>query len=180
MESVAIGLLALARCEGGLLPVQPTSVPLASLIEDILQPCAAEARAKRLSISVDVPAAVRWFTDRSALRSILTNLLANAISHSPAGAAIHLRIERHGDRDQLLLTNGTDNLTAADLPHLFERFWRKDPARSASAHSGLGLALSQAYARSLGLALRADLNDRHEITFTLSGARRASAPGERA
>ena len=175
MESVAIGLLALARCEGGLLPVQPTSVPLASLIEDILQPCAAEARAKRLSISVDVPAAVRWFTDRSALRSILTNLLANAISHSPAGAAIHLRIERHGDRDQLLLTNGTDNLTAADLPHLFERFWRKDPARASSAHSGLGLALTKAYAESLGLRLQAHLGVPSELTIELSGAATADS-----
>ena len=56
-----------------------------------------------------------------------------------------------------------------DVPHLFDRFWRKDPARSSQLHSGLGLAVAKAYAQSLGMTLRAELNHT-EIFFILSDA----------
>jgi len=86
-------------------------------------------------------------------------------------------IRRHDTLQRFMLTTDSVSvaievpvyLTPEDLPHLFERFWRKDPARSSQLNSGLGLALAKAYAQSLGMKLQAGLNHA-EIVFTLSGA----------
>jgi two-component system sensor histidine kinase QseC len=93
------------------------------------------------------------------------------VQYCTHGGSIRLRVER----GQLSISNTTDDLNPDDLPHLFERFWRKDPARSSSVHSGLGLALAKAYAAALGLELRAELSDTKQITFVLSGGQTASA-----
>ncbi len=74
------------------------------------------------------------------------------------------------------ISNTTDNLTPADLPYLFERFWQKDSARSSSDHFGLGLALARAYAESLGLSLNAACRIATELTIELSGARCPQVP----
>ena len=171
MESIATGLLAVARCEGGQLTVRPEPVSMDALVEQSFQPFAARARAKQLTVSVDVPKDACWYTDPAAVRCILSNLFSNAVEHSPVAGAICLRVERNGVGGRLLVSNTTDNLAADDLPHLFERFWQKDAARSSDVNCGLGLALARAYARALGMELSVELSDREEITFVLSGAK---------
>jgi signal transduction histidine kinase len=171
MQSIADGLLALARCESGLLPVLPEPVALASLIKEVFRSLANEARDRKLSLSLDVPADARWLADPALLRAILTNLLSNAVEYSPVSGSIAVRVERDGEHGRLMISNTTDNLGPDDVPHLFERFWRKDPARSSPAHCGLGLALTRAYAASLAMELRAEMADRSEIKLVLSAAR---------
>lgn len=170
MESIASGLLALVRCEGNLFTARPEMVFIAALFEEVFQPFAAKAQAKQLAVTVDLPKEAGWFADLPALRSILTNLVSNAIEHSPAAGSVRVRIEQNGADERLLISNTTNNLTAEDLPHLFERFWRKDAARTDHVHCGLGLALAHTYAQSLGLKLCAELTNDNEVTFTLSGA----------
>jgi len=167
MEAIATGLLALARCERGLLPVHLEPVCLGPLIREISRSLNGDATTKPTSVSIDVPDDTRWLTDAFLLHAILSNLLSNAFQHSPAGGSIRLLAESN----QLSVANSVDDLSPDDLPHLFQRFWRKDPARSSSEHSGLGLALAKAYAGVLGLELRAELTDTKEITFVLSGAK---------
>ena len=96
--------------------------------------------------------------------------MSNAIEYSPAAGAIRMRAEANDGYGCLLISNTSDHLGVEDLPHLFERFWRKDPSRSSSVHSGLGLAVAKAYAESLGLSLRAGLTGPTELTIELSGA----------
>jgi two-component system sensor histidine kinase QseC len=178
MESIATGLLALARCEGGLLPVHPEPVLLSPLIEEICQPLSGQTPAKPITLSVVVADDACWLADPALLRAILTNLLSNAVQYCLAGGSVRLTVERSGERGQLLVSNTTDDLGADDLPHLFERFWRKDPSRSSPEHCGLGLALTKAYAEALGMELRAELTGAKEITLVLSGGRVASVlPG---
>ena len=177
MESVVTTLLALARCEGGMLRVRPERIPLATFIRELYQPMATQAGSKHLSVTLDVPENVCWFTDPGALRTILVNLLSNAVSHSPVDGSVRLSVECAGGRGCLLIANTNHDLSPADLAHLFGRFWRKDPARSPTLHCGLGLALSKACAENLGLELSAALNDHQEITFTLSGAQNVEAQG---
>ena len=166
MESIATKLLALARCEGGLLPVHVEPVTLSPLIREIYQPLSDEARARRITLSIDVPDDACWSSDPALLRAILTNLLSNAVQYCTVGGSIRLSVE-HG---HLSISNTTDALSSDDLPHLFKRFWRKDPARSSNVHSGLGLALAKAYAGALGMELRAELTAHKQITFILSAA----------
>jgi two-component system sensor histidine kinase QseC len=175
MESIATGLLALARCEGGLLPVHLEPVMLSPLIKEILQPLSDQIRAKLITVSVAVPDDTCWLADPTLLRAIFTNLLSNAVQYCPASGSVRLTVERNGERGQLSVSNMTSDLDADDLPHLFERFWRKDPARSSPEHCGLGLALNKAYAEALAMELRAELTSPKEITLVLSGGQ--TCPG---
>jgi two-component system sensor histidine kinase QseC len=167
MESIAIGLMALARCEARLFTARPERILVERLFDEVLPSLATKAREKQLDISLDLPKDTCWFTDATALRSIVTNIMTNAVDYSPSASSIRVHIGKNGFGEQLLISNRNSNLTAEDVPHLFERFWRKDAARSSPLHSGLGLALASAYARSLGMKLTAELN-RTEIIFKLS------------
>jgi two-component system sensor histidine kinase QseC len=171
MESIATGLLALARCEGGLLPVHLEPVFLQPLVKELSQSISDQTRAKQITLSVVVPDDACWLADPTLLRAIFTNLFSNAAQYCPAGGSVRLTVERSGERGQLLVSNTTDDLSADDLPHLFERFWRKDPSRSSPEHCGFGLALTKAYAEALVMELRAELTNPREITLVLSGAR---------
>lgn len=167
MESIANGLMALARCEGNLITLKPERVGLAALLEEVYRPLEAKAQEKQLAVSLDVPNDACWFTDRATLRSIIGNLLSNAVDHSRPHSSVKARVEKNGVGERLLFSNTNDHLMPEDLPHLFERFWQKDAARSSPDHCGLGLSLARAYAQSLGMKLGAELNHT-EIVFTLS------------
>jgi signal transduction histidine kinase len=169
MESIANGLMNLTRCEGRLLTLRPERVRLGALFEEAYQPLHAIARAKQLAIELEVPKDACWYTDRTILRSIVSNLLSNAVDHTPPVSSVKARVEKNGAGERLLISNSNVGLFADDIPHLFERFWQKDAARSSPDHCGLGLPLARAYAQSLGMKLEAELNHT-EIIFTLSDA----------
>jgi len=169
MESISTGLMALARCEGNLLVVSRERVAVHALIRDVLRSLRIKAHEKQLEVAVDLPEPACWFTDRTALRSIISNLVTNAIDYSPPQSLIRVRLGKNGDVQELAISNPNLHVTSEDVPFLFDRFWRKDPARSSQLHSGLGLAVAKAYAQSLGMKLRAELNHT-EIIFTLSNA----------
>lgn len=86
---------------------------------------------------------------------IARNLIGNAVSHAPRGSVI----QAHAAPNGLRVSNSAPDLSPADLPHLSERFWRKKPVHSEERHSGLGLSIADASARSLGGALHAVLDD---------------------
>lgn len=169
MESIATGLMALTRCEGNLLSVHQERVALPALIRDVLAPLKTRAHEKQLDVALDLPEKACWYTDAAALRSIVTNLVANAIDYSPPQSLVRVRLGKRGCIEELAISNRNVHLAPEDIPHLFDRFWRKDPARSSQVHSGLGLAVAKAYAQSLGMTLRAELNHT-EIFFILSDA----------
>ena len=169
MESIATGLMTLARCEGSLLTLRSEQVPLRAVFEEAYQPLEAKARAKKLTIDLDMPRDTCWCTDRSTLRSIIGNLLSNAVDHTGPATSVTARVEKNGAGQRLLISNPSKDLAVDDIPHLFERFWQKDGARSSPDHCGLGLAVAKAYAQSLGMKLEAELNHA-EIIFILSDA----------
>jgi two-component system sensor histidine kinase QseC len=169
MESIATGLMALARCEANLVNVRPEPISISALFQEVLPPLAAKVRAKQLDIAIDVPEETCWFTDRATLRSIFTNLLSNAVDHTQPNSSVKARVEKNGAGERLLVSNDSGSLVEEDIPRLFERFWQKDEARSSPDHCGLGLALARAYAQSLGMTLDAQLNHT-DVIFILSGA----------
>lgn len=167
LESITIGLLALARYDAGLQPLAREPVRVAAALDATWRPLAGQAREKRLSLSVDVSDQVGCLADPVLLRLILANLLGNAVQYSPRGGAVACRARLVGGRCEIDVSNGTAELCAEDLPRLFERFWRKDPAR-ADARSGLGLAVAKALADAMGITIRAELPQPGTLTMTLS------------
>ena len=85
------------------------------------------------------------WADAQLLRRALANLVSNAIGHARPGSEVTLAGSMHGGWSELMVTNMGDPIDARHLPHLFERFYRADAARSGGAGStGLGLSIVSA------------------------------------
>ena len=91
---------------------------------------------------------------RTRLRQLFLNLVTNAIKYTPRGGRVELSLsQRVGDEIAFTVRDTGIGISAADLPHVFERFWRADRARSRTSERGgfgLGLAISQWIAQAHG------------------------------
>ena len=93
-------------------------------------------------IRLDVEAASAWVEGNAGrLEQIVANLLANALAYTERGGAVTLRVERAGREAVLEVADTGIGIAPGDLRHIFTRFWRGDPARSASGGTGIGLAI---------------------------------------
>jgi two-component system sensor histidine kinase QseC len=169
MEHIINRLLAIARSDIGLVNIEVQPVELKSLISTVCKPLEGRGADRQLSFRMNFPTALEIESDPTLLRSIVTNLLDNAVEYSKPGSAMEIKGESQNGNFTLAVTNAVQQLNAEDVPHLFERFWRKDAARSGGEHSGLGLSLARAFAASLGYTLTATLKDDARLTMTLSG-----------
>lgn len=170
METIVAGLLTLARYEDGKQAVTLTQVKVNELVEEVWSPLAERAGRKKLAVATEIPHALCLKTDRSLLRLILSNLLANAVDYAPTGGRLSIAASSRNGLFDLTVANATEALSPQDLPHLFERFWRKDAARTDSTHVGLGLSLARVSADVLGMTLSAEMPDRTTLRLVLSGS----------
>ncbi|MGA2489065.1 MAG: ATP-binding protein, partial [Anaerolineales bacterium] len=83
--------------------------------------------------------------DRDRLKQVLINLVSNAIKYTPKGGEIYLSLGRVGENARLIVRDTGQGISAEDLPHIFERFFRGEKSRTRSKTSGVGLGLSIAY-----------------------------------
>lgn len=148
VQALVERLLLLARAESGQLRIRPTAVDLRELLEECSAMCQSAAKNRRLGLTLLSAAPgvenARTPGDRELLRIVFSNLLENAISYADPGSEITIRISRDPEMISLEVANQGHGLEEADLPHLFERFWRKDAARThTGTHAGLGLSLVQ-------------------------------------
>ncbi|MBI5387828.1 MAG: HAMP domain-containing histidine kinase [Verrucomicrobia bacterium] len=169
MESIVTRLLAIARREQEPVAVSSEPVNVADLIRTVCQPLQPRAASRHLAIETDLSPSPPIHSDPVLLRSIVTNLLENAVEYAPAGSAVRIQSEQRNGGFALCVANPAGPLNAGDLPHLFDRFWRKDTARSGAAHSGLGLSLARAFATSMGYTLSAALKADACLVMTLTG-----------
>jgi two-component system sensor histidine kinase QseC len=166
MEALALRLLELARAEHPANVVHREAVELAGAVRDAWRPWAARAAERGVDLDLAIPIGLTASTDSALLGMILGNLCGNAAEHAPAGTPLHVDATRTPGAITLELYNRAGDLTAADVPRLFERFWKRDDSRSDARHHGLGLALASEFAALLGGALTANLSD-GDIGFAL-------------
>jgi len=174
METLVGHLLALTRAERSQPGGELQSVPLEALLAEVWRSFAARATERQLAVTFSEPgaaagtAAVR--ADPALLRAILVNLCDNAVAYATGGGAVSFAIERAGDTVALHIANTTDELAEEDVPRLFDRFWRKDGARTGGQHLGLGLSLAQNFAQAMGWKLTARLEPADgRVVFSLTG-----------
>jgi signal transduction histidine kinase len=105
----------------------------------------------QVQLDLQLPAqAVHWQGDKSALFTLLKNLLENAIQHSAAGDVVTLALDPLG----LSVRDAGPGVKAAHRPHLFERFWRGPRLGAVPQGAGLGLSICQEIALAHGWQLR--------------------------
>ena len=165
MEAMVTRLLELTRCENGKISPQFESVLLAPLVQQVWQSVIHKANGRKLAFVFDMPQNATIQTDRTLFRSILANLFSNAVEYSPTNGRGEIRWA--GDRGEFTVSNSVHDLNADDVPHLFERLWRKDKSRTGSEHCGLGLALTREFAELLGFDIQARFTDERTLTISL-------------
>ena len=169
MQTVIENLLLLARAESGQLPLSLADTDLPDLIRDAWSTFAPRAADANLTVCFNLPDTCILPVDAPKLHIVLTNLFDNAVSYTNPAGAIDIVLLPTPTHTEFRITNtveGAIQLAPHELPRLFERFWRKDSARSQTGlHAGLGLSLSQ---RLLALSHATITPTLHADRFTIS------------
>lgn len=152
----------LGRADAGGVAFVREDVDLAESLAPALARVSDKAAVREIRLDSRVHDARIW-TDPVLWAAIVQNLLDNAVSHSPPGSEV--RIE--AGLGLLAVTNPAPGLEAADLDHLFEQFWRKDPARAGYGHAGLGLSIVRACVRLLEWKCTADLSPDRQLRIEI-------------
>jgi len=169
LDQIISNLLHLSRFEEGQIDIQISEIRFDSLIKNICSKLAFETNAKNIEYRLPDQKFPRLLVDENWLELILLNLLTNAISHSPEKPLIEIEFFSYEDRGSIQIQNPMiEVLSIDDIGHIFERFWRKDLARTSGKHVGIGLALVKSYADCLGLSVVASIGVDSKFCIRLS------------
>lgn len=168
LHALILDLLALARIEGSATPLEPIVVPLQAAVAEAIDRHGTRAAAKQITlVHPDGPPAEAWAESES-VDVMLDNLIDNAIKYTGPGGTITVR-HGAGPADTWLEVSDTGiGIPPADLPRVFERFYRVDKARSRElGGTGLGLAIVKHLAQANGGSVSARSEPGRGTTFTV-------------
>ena len=174
MGRLVTDLLALARADAGqLLARRP--LMLDALLVDVYQQARRQAPHVRLTIGELEQVEVHGDPDR--LKQLLFNLVDNASRYTPTGGTVTLALVAHDGIAALSVHDTGPGIPPEALPHIFERFYRADHARSREVGgTGLGLAISQVIAEAHGGRIEVESRVGAGSTFTVRLPTGAAAP----
>lgn len=179
IESVIEGLLLLARADAGGQEGAREWVELVSLAAEVLDDLRPGLGAPSLRVEGDDTVAV--YGDAVQLDVVLRNLLSNAIRHTPPSGEVVVRVAAEGDGALLEVRDTGEGISPDALPHLFERFFRADEARSRDAGgAGLGLSIVQAVVLQHGGTVEVESVRGRGTTFRVRFPRSGAAPQKEA
>ena len=172
MADLVESLLTLARADEGRFDLHRERVDLSALTQEVYETALILGEGAGVAVNLPFTADVSVSGDRTRLRQLLLNLVTNAIKYTPRGGRVDIGLGRHPDNVTFAVRDTGLGIAAADLPHVFERFWRADRARSRTAERGgfgLGLAISQWIAQAHGgsLTVQSRLGKGSLFTLTL-------------
>ena len=152
-------LLRLAAIESGRERPERSAVDLLELAEAVAERYGPQARSRGVALGVEGHSAMAH-SDRDRIEAILISLIDNAVKYTQEGGHVTVQVGPAGDAAELKVQDDGPGIPAADLPHIFERFYRVDRSRQrATGGSGLGLAI----ARHLALSIGAELSVESEL-----------------
>jgi two-component system, OmpR family, phosphate regulon sensor histidine kinase PhoR len=150
MQHLIDDILELNAIEAGNVSVNPESIQLRLLVEDIVASLTSAAADRNVAVRNLVESQVRVFADPFRLMQMLTNLIDNAIKFNRDGGTVTITCEQ-SDRDRICVADTGEGIAGQHLDRLFERFYRVDRARSRDlGGTGLGLAIVKHLARAHG------------------------------
>ncbi|RKS85288.1 heavy metal sensor signal transduction histidine kinase [Orbus hercynius] len=136
-------LLFIAKSENGLMSPQMQTFAIADEISSLFDFYGYIAQEKAVTLHQEGEAQIT--ADRTLLRRALSNLIANAIHYGYANSAVNIRVAQQGEQVHIVVQNQGETIDPKHLPHIFERFYRVDTARTHFSDGvGLGLAITAA------------------------------------
>lgn len=137
-------LQTLSLAEAGQLPLHPTRFLLADLIQDLTSSFSTQASSLGIDLKTSVSDSSQEITaDYDRLNQVLSNLISNALRHTPKGGSISLTTDSIENGIRIEVQDTGAGIPVEDLPFIFDRFWRGDKPRTGRTNSGLGLAIAK-------------------------------------
>jgi len=158
----------LALAEAGELRLDKESTDLAALVSQVVETVNSSLEGGPQLSSTSAKELPAVTLDPKRIRQVLANLLSNAVRFTPEEGEVHVEVV-HGDKMvEVRVTDTGPGIPPKDLPHLFERFYRGDRARTrASGGSGLGLAIAKQWVEAHGGMIRAENAEGGGARFTI-------------
>jgi heavy metal sensor kinase len=141
LAKIVESLLAISRLEAGEARVQPVRLDFAELARSTADQMRLLAEEKQISLDCNGADRVEVDADPSRLKQVVVNLLDNAIKYTAEGGKVTVSVTQRDGHAVLEVADNGLGISASDLPHVFERFYRADKARSRQM-GGTGLGLS--------------------------------------
>ena len=146
MARIVTDLLTLSKLDYGRMELRMTRFSLADMLHNVANAMKLTAEDSGHELAVDTPDGLPQIVgDRERIEQVVVNILSNAVKYTPSGG--HIRLSAcavPGNRVRITVEDDGVGIPAADVPRLFERFYRVDKARSrAAGGTGLGLAIAK-------------------------------------
>ena len=172
MTELVDALLILARADEGIAPLHRETLDVRAIVEETRE--TGELLAEHAGVTLEVaspPTPVMLEVDAQRVRQLLLNLLTNAVKYTPAGGHIRVTLQPEDGQVTLSVTDSGIGIAVGDLPHIFDRFWRADSARTRTGErpgAGLGLAISKWIAEAHGGRIDVTSRPGRGSTFTVT------------
>lgn len=156
LKSLIDQIFELAHLESGHANVQFEVFNLGELLYDVMAKFAIRAEAANITLSISPTVCdIKAYSDIGKLERVLTNLIENALRHTPEKGAIDIIINKHGHQLTLSVKDTGVGISAKELPYIFEARYRASNAKGCKkAHAGLGLAITERLIKLLKTEIR--------------------------
>jgi two-component system, OmpR family, sensor kinase len=186
MSEMVENLLTLARADEGRAPLAVEVCDLRDVIGDVAETAGMLGESAGITVTSTMPAVpITMAVDRHRIREMLLNLVTNAIKYTQAGGTVALGLSQEDGSVVFTVADTGIGIAPGDLPHIFDRFWRADPARSRTGDrpgTGLGLAITKWIAEAHGGSITVQSRPGRGSLFTVrlptDGQRGGGAAGE--
>lgn len=158
----------LALAEAGELRLNKEPTDLVALVNQVTEMVSSSLEwGPKLHVKVD-HSLPKVTLDPKRIRQVMANILSNALRHTPTTGGIWVEVLQEGGELELRVTDSGPGIPPEDLPHLFERFYRGDQARSRSGGgSGLGLAIAKQWVEAHGGRIWAENSEQTGARFVV-------------
>lgn len=144
LTKIVKGLLFVARAENAQMTLQRESSDLAQELGTVVEYFESSASDKTLQLVFDCPPGINVNIDRPVFQRAVSNLVTNAIAHTPAGGHVTVSARQSPEGVEISIADSGEGIEPEHLPHVFDRFYRADKVRAANADRvGLGLSITK-------------------------------------
>ncbi len=142
MHRLVEDLLDLARIESGDTPLNREHVRLGELLTSVVEHLALRAEQKQIRLLHDIGTIPSITGDNDRLAQVFTNLIDNAVTHTPAGGSVTVNAQSALHGIEVTIADTGQGIPESELERIFERFYQVDKSRARSSRQGTGLGLT--------------------------------------
>ena len=167
LSGITRKLLLLSQADAGSLALHYARIDLTTLLDELLADL--EFLPEKPIVNCDIAKELSFNGDIILLRQLINNLVSNAIRYHQPDTAITINAQRNRDSIEIIFSNQCAPISTNSRQHLFDRFFRGDPAHNRSTEgNGLGLSLAREIAKAHGGSLQLDKTSEDRVTLRLN------------